>query len=299
MNEKRSTRSERSDSSKRSNPYRISVSNMKGGVGKTTTTVNVAGALAHRGGDVLVVDADPQGYLSDAVGLYDAYDAGKPNLYHGLESPEAYTVEDLVYEHEEFDVLASNIDMFRIEQELTASGMRPRMRLDQLLNTATGYDYVVIDAPPSLGVLNDNALLAGENLLVPVEDKETTAKALRILYDQIETLEEKYHEKSINEKAVVINNINYPLDSEQDGMIEWIHEVFETEFDVTPSDFDDDEDVPVGARVFAPVFEVRKRVSIKRAGLAGQSVFAHEEDCDMQPVYEDIAAELEEVAAND
>jgi chromosome partitioning protein len=257
----------------RSEPFRLVVSNQKGGVGKSTITVNVAGALADRGHRVLVIDTDPQGYLTDGVGLPEVYDAEPPSLYNGLQEPEEYTVNDLVVEHQEFDVLPANIDMFTLEQELIADGMRSRERLDILLDTATEYDYIVADAPPNLSILNDNALLACQNLLIPVLAEDTSIKALRILFDQIESLETRY-KTSIVEQALVANRVTYPLDNEQQGMLDWFTDMFADR---------------------APVFEVRDRVAIKRAWNDGTSIFATDTECDMQPVFAEIATNLEEV----
>ncbi|RKS75756.1 chromosome partitioning protein [Haloarcula quadrata] len=238
-------------------PYRLAVSNQKGGVGKSTVALNIAGALGERGQNALLVDLDPQGYLTSGVGLDDEYTTPSPNLNDALKAPGEHAVDDLVVAHEEFDVLPANIDMFSLEQELV-SGMRGRERLSMLLEDVTGYDFLVVDCPPSLGLLTDNALLACENVLIPAEAEDTSIRAVELLFKQIDSLEDNFG-ASIQEEALVVSNVDYPLDGEQQGMLEW--------FDDTFSD-----------RI--PVFEIRSRAVIKRAFNAGHSIFGHDEECD-------------------
>ncbi|WP_435130300.1 ParA family protein [Halobaculum sp. D14] len=250
---------------------RIGILQQKGGVGKTTNTINVAGALAARGLDVLAVDMDPQGYLTHRLGFEDAYASDPPSLYDALDSPGEHAVADLVVQHEEFDLLPANIDMFRLEQDLIASGMRPRMRLKQLLDDATEWDVIIIDAPPSLGPLNDNVVLATEEILVPVEADESSQLALNHLLRQLDTLEDNYGTR-ISILGVIVSNVAYPLDNEQQDAIEWFEERFE-------------------GRV--PVWVVRSRAAIKRAMQDEVSVFGEDaEDTDMRDVYAEIAAEV-------
>ena len=250
---------------------KIGITNQKGGVSKTTNTINVAGALAARDVDVLAVDMDPQGYLTHRLGFEDAYKADPPSLYDALQSPSEYDVTDLVVEHSEFDLLPANIDMFRLEQDLIASGMRPRMRLQTLLDDVTAWDVIVIDAPPSLGPLNDNVVLATEEILVPVEADESSQLALNHLLRQFDTLEANY-DVDISIRGLVVSNVSYPLDNEQKEAIEW----FENRF---------------GEHV--PVWIVRTRAAIKRAVKQQGSIFAADaEETDMADVYDAIAAEV-------
>jgi len=238
-------------------PYRLAVSNQKGGVGKSTVALNIAGALGERGQNVLLVDLDPQGYLTSGVRLDDEYTAPSPNLNDALKAPGEHAVGDLVVAHEEFDVLPANIDMFSLEQELV-SGMRGRERLSMLLEDVTGYDFLVVDCPPSLGLLTDNALLACENVLIPAEAEDTSIRAVELLFKQIDSLEDNFG-ASIQEEALVVSNVDYPLDGEQQGMLEWFEDTFSDRI---------------------PVFEIRSRAVIKRAFNAGHSIFGHDEECD-------------------
>lgn len=255
----------------------LAVANQKGGVAKTTNTINIAGALAERGRDVLVVDTDPQGYLSRLLGFLEEYNTGDPNLADAFNDPTDTRLTDLVESHEEFDLVPSSVDMFMVQQELIASGWKPRERLTMLFEDleGAGYDFVLVDAPPSLGVINDNVLLACRSMILPVEAHETSIHALDILLNQIETLEERYDVR-ISQDAVVVSNVNYPLDNNQKEMIAYFEDTFDGR---------------------CPVHEVRHRAAVKRSLHAQGSIFGPDaEETDMTANYLGIAADLEAVA---
>jgi chromosome partitioning protein len=250
---------------------RIAILQQKGGVGKTTNTINVAGALADRGLSVLAVDMDPQGYLTHRLGFKDAYEADSPTLHDALKSPNDAEISEIVVEHAEFDLLPANVDMFLLEQDLIASGMRPRTRLRTLLEDAHDWDVIVVDAPPSLGPLNDNVALATEELLVPVEADDSSRLAVNHLLRQLDTLEAQY-DVQIDFAGVMVSNVDYPLDNEQEENIEWFQERFAEH---------------------VPLWIIRHRVAIERAVKNDGSIFAEDaEDTDMRGVYEEIAEVL-------
>lgn len=254
---------------------RIGITNQKGGVAKTTNTINVAGALSARGLNVLAVDADPQGYLTHRLGFEDEYLSDPPSLYEALNEPVSYEVRELVVSHDEFDLLPSNIDMFPLEQDLIAAGMRPRQRLSMLFDGDDGrdldeWDAVVVDAPPSLGPLNDNVVLATRRLLVPVGADESSQLALNHLLRQLDTLEENY-DVTIDIAGIMVSDVSYPLDNEQKASIEWFKDRF-------------------GEHI--PIWEIRNRTAIKRAIKAHHSIYGDKsEETDMREVYDTIVAE--------
>jgi chromosome partitioning protein len=248
---------------------RIAVSNQKGGVGKTMVAINLAGALNRQGHDVLFVDIDPQGNATEGLGLTDRYEPGSPNLYDVLLEDQS-SIGATVATHPEMDVVPSNVEMFNAEPDLITS-MRGRERLRQALDELDRtYDYVVVDTPPWLGILTDSALLACGNVVIPALAESTSTRALEILFDQIDTIEDQYG-TAITERAVVANRVEQ--DGESTEMMEWFRDTFEPAI---------------------PVFEVRKRVVLKRAWGNGVSVFEHEEDCDMEAVFLDLAESLQE-----
>ncbi|MGZ5366303.1 ParA family protein [Aeromicrobium sp.] len=151
------------------------VANQKGGVGKTTTTVNVAAALASRGLQVLVVDLDPQGNASTALNIEHA--EGTPGVYEAI--VEGRDLDELVQACPDIpglSVLPASIDLAGAEIELVSLVAR-ETRLDKALQRhlakmdAAGQriDYVFIDCPPSLGLLTINAMVAGREVLIPIQ----------------------------------------------------------------------------------------------------------------------------------
>jgi chromosome partitioning protein len=168
---------------------RIAVVNQKGGVGKTTTTINAGAALAAAGQKVLLVDLDPQGALTEGLGI-DAVD-GDTSLSNALAQGDATGLTTIVATvAERLDVLPTDDGMFLVETRLVSLRGRER-RLSRVLDVvAESYDIVLIDCPPSLGLLTDNALLAAGEALVPVQLEDTSLKALEILLDQIDSLKQ-------------------------------------------------------------------------------------------------------------
>lgn len=189
--------------------YTLAVMNQKGGVGKTAVTKNLGGALAELGYRVLLVDLDPQGHLTEACGVAETtppatlakallMDADKLGIDH---------VRALIAPwRERIDLIATNIDAFLLERELYRSrGVEFRLqRVLELVDALDVYDVCLIDCPPSLGVLTDNALVAAGQALVPVQSEDSALRALRLLLEQVNTMQAELR-ISVDVLGMVVN----------------------------------------------------------------------------------------------
>ena len=183
---------------------KISVVNQKGGVGKTTTTINLASALAGQNQRVLIVDFDPQGHLTRALGLPDA--TPPATLAQALTGEWGGQLGELVCRYQEhLHVMTTNPRMFLIEQQIYGVTGREHL-LAQLLDAYNdAYDVCLIDCPPSLGALTDNALVAAPEVLIPVQAEDSSIDALRLLFDQIRTIEHRVLRNPITILGLVVN----------------------------------------------------------------------------------------------
>ncbi|MCK0091472.1 ParA family protein [Rhodococcus sp. F64268] len=149
----------------------LTIANQKGGVGKTTTAVNLAAALAVQGLTVLVIDLDPQGNASTALGV--PHHSGIPSSYEILlgEVTAAEAVQQSPHSERLFCIPAT-IDLAGAEIELVSMVARENRLRNAITKEALGdreYDYVIIDCPPSLGLLTVNALVAAKEVLIPIQ----------------------------------------------------------------------------------------------------------------------------------
>lgn len=171
-------------------PRVLTVANQKGGVGKTTTTVNVAAALAQSGLRVLVIDLDPQGNASTALGI--DHHAEVPSIYDVL--VDGVALADVVQPCSSVAGLfcaPSTIDLAGAEIELVSMVAR-ESRLHRALTTAASinepYDYILIDCPPSLGLLTVNAMVASSELFIPIQCEYYALEGLSQLLKNIELI---------------------------------------------------------------------------------------------------------------
>ena len=147
----------------------VSFSNQKGGVGKTTTCVNMAAYIAATGKKVLLVDCDPQGNATTGLGFSKS--SLKKSVYNVLIDDEKAADNILQTETERLDLLPSNIDLAGAEVELVYKKGREKILKNALAELKNVYDYIMIDCPPSLGLITINALAAADSVIIPIQSE--------------------------------------------------------------------------------------------------------------------------------
>jgi len=233
----------------------IAVANQKGGVGKTTTTANLGAALALRGRRVLLVDLDPQGNLTSAFGLEkDVQQTVAESLLdrriplpvvpvpNGSAGSETHKAKHL-------SVVPAAVGLASAEAQLMNKlGRELRLR-DQLLGVSEHYDFVMIDTPPSLGVLTVNALVAATKVIIPTEARFFSLQGLQMLEESIEEI--LYLNPRLEVLGILLSKMDRRLKEERQ-VADYLRQRW-------------------GVRVFGT--EVSTNSKILEAGSAGTSVF--------------------------
>ena len=178
----------------------ISIANQKGGCGKTTTAINLSACLAYNGRKVLLIDMDPQGHA--ALGLSVNAEELNKTLYNALYNPDGAVTrldETVVRISDNIDIAPSNITLSTLEQVLSTVKGRERRLKNAIANLYQVYDYILIDCPPSLGLLTFNALMASTEVIVPIEMSLFSLHGIGKLMDIIDLVQKKTkHKLSIN-----------------------------------------------------------------------------------------------------
>ena len=166
----------------------IALSNHKGGVGKTTSTINIGAGLNKLGKKVLLIDLDPQANLSQSLGLIDQ----ERNIYGAIKGKYKPQPIEII---KGLDVIPSTLDLSGAEVELSSEAGREYILKELIEPLRRSYDYILIDSPPSLGLLTINAFTASDEVLIPLQAQYLALQGMSKLIEIIEKIQKRLNKK--------------------------------------------------------------------------------------------------------
>lgn len=252
----------------------IAICNQKGGVSKTTTTANLGVGLVRAGKKVLVIDADPQGNLSQSLGIEnpDELEIALPNIMEQIMTGEDVDVKKGIVHHKEgLDLMPCNIDLSAVDVSLVHVLSREFIMKTYVDSMREFYDYILIDCMPSLGVITINSLTASDSVLIPVQAAYLPVKGLEQLIKTI-SLVKRLLNQEIQFEGILISMLNARTNYAKDIM-ELIREYY-------------------GDAI--PIFESKIPFSVKAAetSAAGVSIFTLDKKHPVAQAYEKLTEEV-------
>ena len=179
----------------------IAIANQKGGVGKTTTSINLAASLGVLEKKVLLIDADPQANASSGLGI--DIESVKVGSYQVLEHTSSAKDAILKTTSPNLDIIASHIDLVAIEIELVDKERREYMLKESLEEIKNVYDYIIIDCAPSLGLITLNSLVAADSVIIPIQCEYFALEGLGKLLNTIKSIQ-KIHNKDLDIEGLLL-----------------------------------------------------------------------------------------------
>lgn len=240
----------------------ISIMNHKGGTGKTTSSINIGAGLAQKGYKVLLLDIDSQANLTEGLGIREAETSVYDSIREGKKLPILNIGHNL-------DLVPSSIDLLGAEMEMVSKIGREQIIKKLLKPLRTKYDFVIIDCPPSVGLLTVNAMVASDSILLPLQGEYFAYKGVDRLLGIINEVKENLNDKleiagvfitQLNTSRILTKTIIDKLTEDLQG------KVFET--------------------------KIRMNVALAEAQLQGQSVFEYAPDSNGAKDYEMLVEEI-------
>lgn len=255
----------------------IAITNQKGGVGKTTTTVNLGVGLACNRKKVLLIDVDPQGSLTISLGIKnpDALDVSLATVMDAaIEDRPMDESAGILHHGEGVDILPSNIELSGMETGLFNIMSREYVLRNYIDSVRKNYDYILIDCMPSLGMMTINALVAADSVIIPSQPSFLSTKGLNLLLHSISKVK-----RSINPSLKIDGILFTMVDSRTNNAKDIIETLRDT--------------VGQNIRIFDT--EIPHSVRAAECSLTGESIFAHDKTGKVAAAYENLTKEVEQL----
>ncbi|MBR4215658.1 MAG: ParA family protein [Bacteroidales bacterium] len=240
----------------------IAISNHKGGVGKTTSTVNIGAGLAMAGKKVLLIDMDPQANLTQSYGITKS-DVSVYEVLTGEAKPMMVNI------FENLDVLPSTLDLSGAEMELSNEAGREYILREAIAEVSQNYDYILIDCPPSLGLLTINALTAADEVYIPLQAHYLAIKGLTKIVEVIGKVQKRLN-KNVQITGVFVTQFDKRKVLHRD-VVETIYTYFQEKLFNT---------------------RIRDNIALAEAPSQGLDIFRYDPECKGAEDYRSLCQEI-------
>lgn len=252
----------------------IAIANQKGGVGKTTTAVNLGIGLSRNGKKVLLIDADPQGSMTSSLGYVepDEIKITLATIMMSLINEEDIDVESGILHHEEgVDLLPANIELSALEVSLINVMSRELILREYVERLRESYDYIIIDCMPSLGMMTINALTAADSVMIPVQAAYLPVKGLEQLIKTITKVQRQLNKK-LKIEGILMTMVNIRTNYAKD-ICRVVNEAY-------------------GSKIKVHGIYIPRSVRAEETSAEGISIYEHDRNGNVAAAYEKLTEEV-------